>query len=52
MTITLQDKTKASLRWIDGQARITFHGKANSVVTLPKGVEVTINVLQSLYNQI
>jgi hypothetical protein len=52
MTIKLKDKTHASLRYINGQAVITFHSKNNTRIVLEKGIIPTINMLQKIYDNL
>lgn len=52
MTIKLTDKTHASLRYVNGQAVITYHAKDNKRIVLPVGCVPTIALLQTIYNGI
>ncbi len=47
-SVTLNDRTKATLRWTDGRCKVTFQATNKSVV-LPVGIDVTVNLVQKLY---
>ena len=49
MVITLQDRTKASFRHVSGQGKVTFHGLDNKEVIFPAGVQVTLALVEKLY---
>jgi hypothetical protein len=49
MNIQLDDKSAASLRYIDGKAKVTFHGLNNVAYLLPKGFEPNLDFLNRLY---
>ncbi len=52
MLINLNDKSKASLRHIAGQVRITFHGLNNHSVLFPAGQEVNLPLVEMLYERL
>jgi len=53
MTIHLIDKSSVSVRHLDThETKLTFHGLGNLVMCLPVGVDVSVNLLQRLYDML
>ena len=50
MVLHMPDKTQASIRWISGQMRVTYHGLCNHAVLFPRGCEPTLGMIVKLYD--
>lgn len=48
MSIHLSDKSKASVRHLNGRPKVTFHGIDRAIV-LPIGTELTLCMVEKLY---
>ncbi len=50
MSVTLRDKTKAQLSWLDGRCHVEFKALARHRLVLPVGTTVTIELIDKLYS--